>query len=50
LATLVATLVSFAVGYSVIIALLKYLNRGSFMPFVVWRIAVGSALLVMLAA
>ena len=50
LATLVATLVSFAVGYSVIIALLKYLNRGSFMQFVVWRIAVGSALLVMLAA
>jgi undecaprenyl-diphosphatase len=50
LATLVATLVSFAVGYSVIIALLKYLNRGSFMPFVVWRIAVGSALLVILAA
>lgn len=50
LATLVATLVSFAVGYSVIVALLKYLNRGSFMPFVVWRIAVGSGLLVMLAA
>lgn len=50
LATIVATLVSFAVGYSVIVALLKYLNRGSFMPFVVWRIAVGSALLVMLAA
>lgn len=50
LATLVATLVSFAVGYSVIVALLKYLSRGSFMPFVIWRITVGSALLVMLAA
>jgi undecaprenyl-diphosphatase len=49
-ATGVATLVSFAVGFSVIVVLLRYLNRGSFMPFVVWRIAVGAALLVMLSS
>ena len=50
LATVVATLVSFAVGFSVIVGLLRYLNRGSFMPFVIWRVAVGIALLVMLSA
>lgn len=49
LATIVATLVSFAIGYSVIVALLRYLNRGSFLPFVIWRIVVGVALLVLLS-
>ena len=48
-ATAVATLVSFGVGYSVIVVLLKYLNRGSFLPFVIWRVALGSTLLVLLA-
>lgn len=48
LATAVATLVSFAVGYSVIIGLLRYLNRGSFMPFVIWRIFLGVVLLILL--
>lgn len=47
-ATVVATLVSLGVGYSVIVVLLKYLNRGSFLPFVLWRVALGSALLVLL--
>lgn len=47
-ATAVATVVSFAVGFSVIVTLLRYLNRGSFVPFVVWRIAVGAWLLFML--
>ena len=47
--TIAATLVSFVVGYSVIAWLLKYLNKGSFMPFVIWRVAVGSLLLVGLA-
>ena len=47
-ATAVATAVSFAVGYSVIVALLRYLNRGSFMPFIIWRIVVGVAILLML--
>lgn len=48
IATAVATVVSFGVGYSVIVGLLRYLNRGSFMPFVVWRIFVGVALLILL--
>jgi undecaprenyl-diphosphatase len=46
--TAVATAVSFAVGYSVIVGLLRYLNRGSFMPFVIWRIFLGVLLLVFL--
>jgi len=49
-ATAIATVVSFGVGFSVIVALLRYLNRGSFMPFVVWRITVGLALLALLSA
>jgi undecaprenyl-diphosphatase len=44
--TLAATLVSFIIGYAVIAWLLKYLNKGSFMPFVIWRVAVGSLLLI----
>ncbi len=44
-ATGVATVVSFAVGFSVIVVLLRYLNRGSFMPFVAWRIILGLAVL-----
>ena len=47
--TVIATVVSFAVGFSVIVGLLRYLNRGSFMPFVIWRIAVGLFLIVMLS-
>ncbi len=44
-ATGVSTAVAFAVGFSVIVVLLRYLNRGSFMPFVAWRIIVGLAVL-----
>jgi undecaprenyl-diphosphatase len=47
--TLVATITSFIVGYAVIAGLLKYLNKGSFMPFVIWRLIVGVALIVMLS-
>lgn len=45
-ATALGTVVSFVVGYAVIVGLLRYLNRGSFMPFVVWRITLGVAVLV----
>jgi undecaprenyl-diphosphatase len=48
-ATIVATVVSGVVGLSVIHYLLKYLQKGSFLPFVIWRILVGSWLLVMLS-
>jgi undecaprenyl-diphosphatase len=49
LATLVATVISGLVGLSVIHYLLKYLQKGSFMPFVIWRLAVGGWLLFMLS-
>jgi undecaprenyl-diphosphatase len=44
-ATGVSTVVAFAVGFSVIVVLLRYLSRGSFMPFVAWRVIVGLAVL-----
>jgi undecaprenyl-diphosphatase len=47
--TIVATTTSFVVGYAVIAGLLKYLNKGSFMPFVIWRLVVGIVLLVLLS-
>ncbi len=46
LGTAFATAVSGVTGYLVIAWLLKYLVRGSFMPFVIWRVAVGSLLLI----
>ncbi|MEN9749701.1 MAG: hypothetical protein RL149_779 [Actinomycetota bacterium] len=49
IATVIATAVSFAVGFSVIVVLLRYLSRGSFMPFVAWRIIVSIAIFAMLA-
>jgi undecaprenyl-diphosphatase len=45
-ATALGTVVSFVVGYAVIVALLRYLNRGSFLPFVIWRIVLGLAVLI----
>lgn len=49
-ATLLATVVSFVSGLAVISWLLRYLNRGSFLPFVIWRVAVGIVLLIALSA
>ena len=49
-ATLVATIVSFVVGYLVIGGLLKFLNHGSFVPFVIYRVVVGLALALSLVA
>jgi len=46
LATIAATIVSFVAGYLVIAWLLKYLTKGSFIPFVIWRVTVGSLLLI----
>jgi undecaprenyl-diphosphatase len=39
--TIVATVIAFAVGLSVIAWLLRYLDRGSFTPFVVYRVLLG---------
>jgi len=47
-ATVIATIVSGVVGLSVIHYLLKYLQKGSFLPFVIWRVGIGIWLLVML--
>jgi undecaprenyl-diphosphatase len=49
-ATVVATIVSGVVGLSVIHYLLKFLQKGSFLPFVIWRVGVGVWLLVMLTS
>jgi len=48
-ATIVATGVAFVVGYFVIASLMKYLQTRTFLPFVIYRIALGSVLLVLLA-
>ena len=37
------------VGYLVIGFLLKYLERGTYVPFVIWRVGVGLLLIVGLA-
>ena len=48
-ATIVATIVAFVVGFMVIAGLMKYLQTRTFMPFVVYRIVLGSVLIVLLA-
>lgn len=47
--TAAATVVAFGVGYAVIAYLMRYLKRGSFLPFVIYRILLGGALLVLLS-
>lgn len=48
-ATIAATIVSFVVGYFVIASLMKYLQTRTFLPFVIYRISLGTLLLVLLA-
>ena len=48
-ATIVATIVAFVVGYFVIAGLMRYLQTRTFLPFVIYRIGLGSLLLVLLA-
>ena len=47
--TVVATAVAFGVGYLVIAWLLKFVSTKSFMPFIVYRVALGSLILILLA-
>ena len=47
--TIVATVVAFGVGFWVIGWLLRYLRTRSYLPFVVYRVAVGTLVLVLLA-
>ena len=48
--TIVATVLAFVVGLSVIAWLLRYLARGSFVPFVIYRIVLGLAVLALVGA
>jgi undecaprenyl-diphosphatase len=47
--TFVATLVAFVIGYAVIAWLLKFVTTKSFAPFILYRIALGSVILTLLA-
>ena len=47
--TLLATCIAFVVGYAVIAWLLKFVATKSFMPFIIYRVLLGSTLLVLLA-
>jgi len=46
--TLLATGIAFVIGYAVIAWLLKFVSTKSFAPFIIYRIGLGSLLLVLL--
>lgn len=48
--TALATVVAFGVGYAVIVAFMKFVTTNSYLPFVVYRIALGLLVLVLLQA
>jgi undecaprenyl-diphosphatase len=48
--TILATVIAFGVGLAVIAWLLRYLTRGSFTPFVIYRVVLGLALLALVGA
>ena len=48
--TIVATVVSFLVGYAAIAWLLRYVSTRSYLPFVLYRIALGSLTLALVAS
>ncbi|MER5737126.1 MULTISPECIES: undecaprenyl-diphosphate phosphatase [unclassified Streptomyces] len=48
--TIFATIVAFAVGYAVIAWFMKFITTKSFMPFVIYRIALGILLFVLVGA
>jgi undecaprenyl-diphosphatase len=50
LETAVATVVAFAVGYAVIAFLMRWISTRSFLPFVIYRLLLGTTLLVLLSA
>jgi undecaprenyl-diphosphatase len=47
--TVLATVIAFVVGYATIGWLLKYLRSNSYLPFVIYRVALGTLVLVLLA-
>lgn len=48
--TILATIVSFVVGYAAIAWLLKYISTHSYRPFVLYRVVLGAVVLVLLGA
>lgn len=48
--TILATVIAFFVGLAVIAWLMRWLSTRSYLPFVIYRVALGSVLLVLLAA
>lgn len=48
--TVIATLVAFAVGFVVIAWLMRFISTRSYMPFVAYRLALGTLLIVLVAA
>ncbi|MBN9606808.1 MAG: undecaprenyl-diphosphate phosphatase [Actinomycetales bacterium] len=49
LPTVLATVIAFGVGLAIIAFLMRYLKRGSFLPFVIYRIALGGLLIALLS-
>ncbi len=49
LETAIATLVAFFVGLAVIAGLMAYISKRSFLPFVIYRVLLGSTLLILLS-
>lgn len=47
--TAVATVIAFVVGLAVIAFLMQYLKRGSFLPFVIYRVVLGIVLIILLS-
>lgn len=48
--TILATVIAFCVGYAVIAWLIRYITTNSYLPFVIYRIGLGSLVLVLLSA
>jgi undecaprenyl-diphosphatase len=48
--TIVATVAAFVVGYAAIAWLLRYVSTHTYTPFVIYRVLLGSTVLVLLAA
>lgn len=46
--TILATLIAFGIGYAVIAWLIRYISTHSYMPFVIYRVTLGSLVLVLL--
>ncbi len=47
--TIVATVIAFAIGYAVIAWLLRYVATNSYLPFVIYRVVLGTVVIALLA-